>query len=257
MKPGESAEVDGLPGPLTHIVQRCLPDDPQTRWESACEVRALLEWSSQTPKPAVSSRAFPWKWLAVAALLALAVPVALYLRGSPPEPPFSTRFSVPIPGGSPQDVGFELSPDGKNLAITAYQDADRYLWIRPIDSLEARLIPGSKGASGPFWSPDGLEIGFIAGGKISRVRLAGGTPFVISDRGSSVGTSSSWSSRGVILFQGRGTSGLLSVPATGEGAALPIERGALPFFLPDGRHFLYSNGPRPEESGVFVGSLVP
>ncbi len=254
VRPGESVELDGLPGSLTHIVQRCLAEDPQGRWETIAEVRALLEWSAQSPKAVASARAFPWK-LAAATLLALAVPVVLYFRGSPPPPSASIRFSVAIPGGNPQDVGFALSPDGKNLAITAFQEGERFLWIRAMDSLDARLIPGSKGAAGPFWSPDGSEIGFTVGRKLAKVPIAGGTPVVLSEGVAPIGTSSSWSSRGVILFFSA-AGGLASVSATGEGTArLLIPGGALPYFLPGGQRFLYSKPPNNKENGVFVSSL--
>ena len=258
VKPGESAELGGLPGSLTHILQRCLAEEPEGRWETAAEVRALLEWSSQTPKPALPSIAFPWKWVAATALLALAIPIALYFRVSPPAPSSSMRFSIPIPGGNPVDVGFALSPDGKNLAITAFQDSERHLWIRPINSLEARLIPGTEGAQGPFWSPDGSEIGYAAAGKLTRVPLAGGTPVAIFEVGRGIGTPSAWSSRGVILFLsgfGFTKGGLSSVSPTGGNAVPLIEQGALPYFLPGGQRFLYSKVPAAKDGGVFVGSL--
>ena len=176
VRPGESVELDGLPGSLTHIVQRCLAEDPQGRWETIAEVRALLEWSAQSPKAVASARAFPWK-LAAATLLALAVPVVLYFRGSPPPPSASIRFSVAIPGGNPQDVGFALSPDGKNLAITAFQEGERFLWIRAMDSLDARLIPGSKGAAGPFWSPDGSGSASLSEGSLQKSPSPGALPW--------------------------------------------------------------------------------
>src|SRR5215831_8334095 len=46
------------------------------------------------------------------------------------------------------------------------------LWLRPLDSLSARPLPGTEGADSPFWSADGLSIGFFANGKLNDLRLS-------------------------------------------------------------------------------------
>ena len=48
------------------------------------------------------------------------------------------------------------------------------LWLRSLDSLTARPLPGTEGASFPFWSPDSRFIGFFAGGMLKKVTLSGG-----------------------------------------------------------------------------------
>ena len=53
---------------------------------------------------------------------------------------------------------FQLSPDGTYVALV---EGTR-LWVRPLDSFEARALEGTEGASYPFWSPDGSWIGFFA-----------------------------------------------------------------------------------------------
>ena len=48
---------------------------------------------------------------------------------------------------------FAVSPDGRFLVYVATQDDDvRHLGLRSLDSSEDRLLPGTEGASTPFWS---------------------------------------------------------------------------------------------------------
>ena len=69
----------------------------------------------------------------------------------------------------PEDATFEekggplLSPDGRRLAFAASDSSGKsFLWIRPLDASTAQALPGTDGASQPFWSPDSRWIGFSA-----------------------------------------------------------------------------------------------
>ena len=86
------------------------------------------------------------------------------------------------------------------------------IWIRPLDSLEARPLPGTDGVLRPFWSPDSRFVGFMAGGKLKKVDIAGGPPQTICDAPN--GADGSWSQEGVILFDGRAADPLWRVPAS-------------------------------------------
>ena len=56
------------------------------------------------------------------------------------------------------------------------------LWVRPLDSLDARPLPDTQDASEPFWSPDSRSVGvFGAQGKLKRVDLTGGGAQTITD----------------------------------------------------------------------------
>src|SRR5262249_13176071 len=138
------------------------------------------------------------------------------------------------------------------------------LWIRSIDSLTAQPLSGSATGTATllaptFWSPDSRSIGFFADGKLKKLDLSGGPAQTLADAYSS----GSWSRDGVIAFA-PGVGALTRVSATGGRATqlttLDESRQEtphlFPFFLPDGRHFLYVALSRQKENnGIYVGSL--
>jgi hypothetical protein len=122
----------------------------------------------------------------------------------------------------------------------------RQLYLRAMDAIEVRPMPGTEGVYRPFWSPDSRFVGFIAAGKMKKVDIGGGPPQVICDAGNGDG---SWSPSGVILFDGTNTDPMRQVSASGgvprpvvldEGKNEGTPGAGWPEFLPDGTHFLYS-----------------
>jgi hypothetical protein len=108
----------------------------------------------------------------------------------------------------------------------------------------ARALPGTEGATFPFWSPDSHALGFFAAGKLKTVLAEGGTPFEVCDAPTPRG--GTWSSKGIIVFAPTYMSTLSQVAATG---GVPQRLTVMdhsrhdshrwPRFLPDGDHFLY------------------
>src|SRR5207302_1900083 len=115
--------------------------------------RILLD---NPPEPAQAARR-PWGWATAGALaLALAALSSIHFRETPPQPA-AIRFQVPPPEGGTFSLPFmALSPDGRKLAFTATGKGggQPLLWVRALDSLEARALPGTEAALFPFWSPD-------------------------------------------------------------------------------------------------------
>jgi len=177
-------------------------------------------------------------------------------------------FQIPVPEGVTLSASaqFALSPDGRQLAFAATgSDGALRLWIRPLDSLEARPLPGSESPNIPpfFWSPNSRYIAFEAGGKLKKISISGGGAETLCTLSSGAAVGGAWNRDGVIIF-GNFYGGLMQVSANG-GSASPVtvvdaSRGETrhlhPTFLPDGRHFIYLRVSRaPENSGIYVGSL--
>ncbi len=127
-----------------------------------------------------------------------------------------------------------------SLAITQ-------LYLRPMDSLEARPIPGTEGAVNPFFSPDGQWLGFFAGGKLKKVPVSGGAAVTLSDAG--VPRGASWGSQGTIIFAPNVT-GVIQQVSDAGGIAQPLTRldkgdasHRWPEFLLDGKAMLFAGGP--------------
>jgi Tol biopolymer transport system component len=173
----------------------------------------------------------------------------------PPEKgQFVTRLFVGPPA---------VSPDGRHIAFIANVDGKTGLWIRDLDSPNPRLLAGTEGAASPFWSPDSRYVGFGVEGKLKKIDFTGGPPLTICDAPSPIG--GTWNKNGVIVFNPTaGLGGLFRISAAG-GTPTPVteldksrnENGhRYPWFLPDGRHFLYmGRSSEPEKTGVFVGDL--
>jgi len=138
--------------------------------------------------------------------------------------------------------------------------------VRPIDSLQAQPLAGTEGAAFPFWSPDSRFIGFFADGRLKKIEASGGPPLALCD--AATGRGGTWNREGVILLTPTVGSPIHRVSAAG-GTTTPVtaldtpkyeSSHRWPYFLPDGRHFLYVAGSAftPKESptnSVLVGSL--
>jgi Tol biopolymer transport system component len=248
----DEPNLDRVPAGVRPLIQRCLEKDPRKRLRDIGDIDLLLN----APLPA-RPRQRSWIWPAVSALLlAAVVGLFLYARRAPPARE-SLRFEVSTPGAPAQM--FALSPDGRHLAFITGNPLQ--LWVRSMDALESRVLPGTEGASFPFWSPDGQRLGFFAQGKLKTIALAGGPPQSLCDVSS--GRGGSWGRDGTILFSEGPVSPILRIASTG-GSPVPVtmvpagvnEGHRYPSFLPDGRHFLFNVGTRrADAAGVYVGSL--
>jgi Tol biopolymer transport system component len=259
------------PPALEHVVKTCLSKDPEERFQTAHDVKLQLRWISESgsqagvAKPVVAHRRHrEWLAWALAAVLSLGLLGAGALwwraRGEPPQAMF-LQASLPFTAG---DIA--LSPNGRTLAAAGYlESANRnVIWIYDVGSRRADNIPGTEGASFPFWSADGRYVAFFAEAKLKKVEVPGGRVQIICD--APWGRGGAWNKNGVILFAPTTTDPLFRVPASG-GTPVPITKldkvrletsHRWPVFLPDGKHYLYlaaNFGGHPEVNAIFVGSL--
>ncbi|HEX9607289.1 MAG TPA: hypothetical protein VF962_08670, partial [Gemmatimonadaceae bacterium] len=104
----------------------------------------------------------------------------------------------------------DISPDGSRLAYIG--GAGAKLLIRPRDQLHAIAVPGTEGASTPFFSPDGSRVGFLTEQHVQIASISGGPPITVSDTLTGV-AGASWGSDGFIYADGQGYVSLLRVEA--------------------------------------------
>ena len=171
------------------------------------------------------------------------------------------RLSI-LPPENASFESFAVSPDGRKLAFTVFLNGKLMVWVRALDSLEAKPLAGTEFASNPFWSPDSRSIGFFTPSKLKTVDVAGGPARDVADV--VVGRGGAWGPEDVIVFCPRPIGILHQVAAAGGTpqpvTSLDVARAeaahAFPQFLPGGRHFLYlAASSRPGESSIRVGSL--
>ncbi len=251
-------------GPIRDLVRRCLDRNLKNRLSSIGEARYVIE-NYGTVRPVGKASRLPWVVCAVLAVVAV-VAGGLALRKTA-EPGLAVRFDVPPPlGGRFADFanlgGSAISPDGRTLAFFATNaKGETLLHIRPLDSLEARSLPGTEDAGRPFWSPDSKSLGFVGGGKLKRVEVIGGSPITLCDAPAARG--GTWNEAGLILFAD-GAVGLQRIAASG-GTPTPVTKinaaagetfHYYPQFLPGGKEFLFlvQNGER-AKVGIYWGAL--
>ena len=249
------------PAALERVVQRCLAKDPDERWQSASDLASELAWiasSSSTALPAPTSHkqksTVPWIWLAAMAVIGAATFLVARVYFAPTAPNFANRVRWNI--RAPEKNAFRstvdavgrvvISPDGQRIAFVASDESGRTrLWVRALDALDAQPLEGTEGASDPFWSPDSRSLAFFANKQLRRMDAAGGP--ILNLCPAEVGRGGSWSQDGIIVFAPFVNGGIQQVPATGGNpvAVTKIDTASRetthrwPYFLPDGKHFLY------------------
>ncbi len=266
-----------MPPALDHVVKRCLAKEPDDRWQSARDICEQLRWISESglqTAPAVPS-AGPQKpaswmaWIAIAAVVAAAVIAAVffYLRRTPPVEKQAVRFTIGPPEKGAFALGLNtaaiaLSPDGSKVVFSASTvNSGPQLWVRALASQSAQALPGTENGVVPFWSPDSRSIAFSADGKLKKITLSSGAVETLAEVTPTAGT---WNREGVVLFIADNNT-LTRVPESG-GTVTPVTTldasrsencNCWPYFLPDGKHFLYfaESTAKPENNAIFVGSL--
>ena len=253
---------------LQRLLQSCLKKDPKERLHDIADAKLLIGDQRQEVVNAVSppSKAgLAWTVAGLCLLAALGIAFLHFRERAPAADTIRFQMSVPQES-SALSLYLALSPDGRKLVVTANEpDGTNRLWVRSMDTLEARMLPGTENATSPFWSPDSRTIGFSDGGKLKKVDAAGAAPPVTLTEVQGNAGMGTWSADGVIVFGNRQTNGgLRRVPASG-GTAVPLSNidnahqetsHSFPVFMPDGQHFIYLRaGNDPNTAGIYPGSI--
>ena len=248
----------GTPPTIRRLLQRCLEKDAKRRLRDIGDAGIEIDEALVVPAAAdaqndtrsVTAAGARW-WRAVAALAVVTLTagaIAVWKATPTTDQLVNATVSafaihlqpgqqLPIDSGLP--IVLAISPDGQQVVYAARDvDGDR-LYLRRRHELEASPIPGTEGAIGPFFSPDGQSIGFAAGGVLRVLPLAGGPTRTLGDAANLEGAS--WGPDGVIVYSPRWQGGLFRVSATG-GTAEPLtatgEYHKAPHVLPGGKAVL-------------------
>jgi DNA-binding winged helix-turn-helix (wHTH) protein/Tol biopolymer transport system component len=199
-------------------------------------------------------------------------------------PPANTSF---LPSN------FAISPDGARLTFVASgPDGNVMLYVRQLSSAGSQELNGTEGARFPFWSWDSRQIAFFAAGKLKTLDPSSGVVRTLCDAPAGMG--GTWNRDGAIVFAPNIAGPLYQISLEAQrvrrappdlsgtvsrrtpfcassiegGIAAPVaptplkgsgQNQILPWFLPDGNHFLYAvvhSAPAdPLRDGIYAGSL--
>jgi serine/threonine-protein kinase len=258
------------PPQLDRLVKKCLAKEAEKRWQDASDLCDQLRWIAEdstprTPPTPVASARKNWRkmalWSGAALSACLIVGLTVWmLKPAAPRP----VMSLP-PGQRFNFLGraIAISPDGTHLVYAAgLGNLTSQLYLRAMDGLEARPIPGTQGGFNPFFSPDGQWVGFSASGKLKKVSLSGGASLDLADVTAGALFGISWGSQGMIALSPQSTGPLQQVSDAG-GNPQPLtrlEKGEIshrwPDFLPGGKGVLFAALTAGAPTNLVVQSLT-
>jgi serine/threonine protein kinase/Tol biopolymer transport system component len=262
--------ADIAPPELDRVLHRCLQKDSGSRWQSARDLKAELEWiaespasvakTSRTPHPQILGR---MGWI-VAAVLALGLAFTLSPFWRPAPEPAAIMFELSPPEGEFFSGGFPMiSPNGELIAaLVGDGTARRRIAVRHLNAVTWQKLPGTENAGGVTWSPDNRYLAFVSGSAVKKVDVTGGPPQSLADFPGGWIPYLAWNRDGAILFSRR--DGLWKVMASGGNAtqvtaydaSLQEDLHGVPQFLPDGRHFLFiARSSLAGKSSIYAGSI--
>jgi hypothetical protein len=197
-------------------------------------------------------------WIATAVVVTAVLAGAAAWKLKPPEPRQVTRLYYELPKDQRFDAFFvnvlAISPDGRQLAYSTREG----LYLRRMDKLDARFIPGTEGASCPFFSPDGKWLGYwlITDLKLRKIAIDGGAPVALTEA-AAIG-SFSWRADNTIVFSSGNS--IMRVSADGGTPEL-IAKTAMageiivhPKILPDEKSVLWTRA-EPNPNKIMVQLL--
>jgi Tol biopolymer transport system component len=247
------------PPALDRTIRVCLAKDPDDRWQTIRDLLLELKWIAESGSQVAATEAVGkpgaiGKRASIVGLGALLLGAAIAglvtwnLKPSTPQP--VTRAVIALPPGQRlaalDHPAVALSPDGTRLAYVATQGGTQQIYLRAMDGLEAKPVPGTERAINPFFSPDGQSLGFFAEGKLKKVPVNGGLAQPLCD--AVLPRGATWGDAGVVAFAPSGVSILQQVPELG-GTPRPLthlDKGEAgqrwPDFLPGGKVLLFTTG---------------
>ena len=211
-RPDFSALPPRIHSRVRELLERCLEKEARNRLHDIADARVDIQKVLTDPGGVLalprSDQVRPFRQnaallMVVAVVVAAIVGIAFWsFRPRNPIAPVA-HLTIVLPenqqlAGLAAMSPVAVSPDGASIAYVAIGDGIQQLYVRHLSSPEARLIPGTEGAVGPFFSPDSESLGFVAGSQLKTVAIGGGRPTVLASATNYRG--GSWGSAGDIVF---------------------------------------------------------
>jgi serine/threonine-protein kinase len=253
-------DLERVPAKARRVLDACLKKDPKQRLRDIGDAKRLIDDDPPAASTSISigkrDRGLPWSVATVATVMALAL-LWTWMHRPQQNPTHVVRFAanVPIANRSPGVIA--VSRDGTRLAFVG--GPQNQIYVRIMDQMEARPLPGTEDSSALSFSSDGEWISYVSGraspdSLLKKISIAGGPPQTLAPAPSRSGPPfPTWGDDGNIYFTADG--GLSRVPSSGgttEHLAAPDRKKGEAFFdapqpLPGGKQVLVNI--LPEGSG--------
>jgi serine/threonine-protein kinase len=201
-----------VPPHVAAALAKALEKLPADRFDSAkAFADALRNPAFNAPvvaQPTVAAAARSTRGFAVpalAGLLLLAVAIGAWSWLRPGRSTAVTRHATTLGTDGVLDgitfgVEVALAPDGSSVVFRSPLTGPGQLYMKRRDDVIARPLAGTEGGSGPFFSPDGSWIGFVANGQLRRIPSAGGASLTLADSVLPTYNRAAWLDDGSIVF---------------------------------------------------------
>ena len=272
-EPDWSRLTESTPPSIRMLLRRCLRKDRRERFQDAADVRIEIEEALTAPAVHKVRNASIWRWAmlsGIACLLVGSIVTGIVVWKTKPDmtPQPVSRLAVELPPSDqlPLELSqvqgsrvLAISPDGSRIAFVAIHEGKQQIYLRAMDSLESKAVPGTERAVSPFFSPDGKWLGFSVGGKLTKVMADGGAPLVLCDAPNVTGVT--WGDNDTIVFARQfGNFGLSKVSAAGGDQEAITTRDPIkeeeshrwPELLPGGKAVLFTQWSRDLEGVQIV-----
>src|SRR5579864_2979146 len=248
-----------IPPRLRALLRDCLIRDPKQRLRDIGQARieiariiagapddAVASATATAPSVSAWQRALPWVVTGALAVVALALWAPWRVQTPADRPPARLTVDlgreVSLPAFATGGGSVALSPDGTRLAYASGTPVK--LFTRRLDQPDGTELPGTQNALVPFFSPDGLWVGFYVDSKVNKISIDGGAVVPLADVGGNI-AGASWSDDGTIVVSVV-RKGLVRIAAGGGAPGLVAGLGegevtlACPQVLPGGKAILFA-----------------
>ena len=175
------ATLNTIAPPFERIVKTCIAKDVEQRWQSARELKQVIEWAAAYTVPPAPPPGRSRVWLIPALALILVAGVLGYWLSRAPQASIPEMHYLTYSG---RDSAPCAAPGGRSIAFASTRDGTSRIWLKELArGAEVALTSGPDTV--PRFSPDGSMILFTRfesqHSSLYRVAAVGGEPRKVVD----------------------------------------------------------------------------